>query len=137
LPAVELALDLTRSVVDLTGGPVEISCRRAGRAAILELTGRCDVSADETELEPFRDVLARLIAEGCLHVAANLENLRSVDARGLGEFVFAHKLLSAAGGDLLIVAPSSRIRTMLSITRLDTVFRLCQSVDEIERVCRL
>jgi len=104
----------------------------------LELTGRCVVSADETELEPFRDVLARLIAEGCLHVAANLENLRSVDARGLGEFVFAHKLLSAAGGDLLIVAPSSRIRTMLSITRLDTVLRLCQSVDEIEieTVCR-
>jgi anti-sigma B factor antagonist len=116
---------------------VEISCRRAGEAAILDLTGRCVVSAGEEELAVFRATLARLIATGCLHVAANLKNLRSIDARGLGEFVFAHKLLKAAGGELLLVAPSSRIRMMLSITRLDTVLRLCQSEDEIDGNCRL
>lgn len=110
---------------------MEIRCRRIGEVTFLDLTGRCVVSAGEAELVDFRTTLAQLIAEGRVHVAANLENLKSIDARGIGEFIVAHKTLEAAGGELTLIAPNTRIRTMLSVTRLDTVLRLCRSTDEI------
>ena len=106
---------------------MEISCRRVGHLTILDLQGRCAISADEAEVEPLRVLVARLVAEGCVHVAANLAALTSVDARGLGELVFTQRTLDAAGGELAIVAPNSSIRRMLAVTRLDQVLRLFDS----------
>ena len=111
---------------------MEIRCRQFGAVAILDLEGRCLVSAGETELAAFHATIAQLVAEGRVHVAANLANLKSVDARGLAEFVVTHRTLAAAGGELTLVAANVGIRKMLSVTRLDTVLRLCESDGEID-----
>jgi len=99
---------------------MNISCRHQPRRTILEMTGRCVVSPEETEILPLRSTIARLIAEGRVRIAANLKGLASVDARGLGELVLTHRLLRAAGGGLTLIAPNARVRRMLAVTRLDT-----------------
>jgi anti-anti-sigma factor len=115
---------------------VEISCRRLGPLTILDLQGHCAISAEETEVEPLRALVARLVAEGRVHVAANLAALQSVDARGLGELVFTERTLRAAGGELLIVAPNRSVRRMFSVTRLDGVLRLFESETEVADAVR-
>jgi anti-anti-sigma factor len=110
---------------------MEIACRQAGFLTILDLTGRCAVSPGESEIAALRSTIMRLIAEGRVHVAANLAALTSVDTRGLAEFVFAHRALVAAGGELTLVAPNVVVRKMLSATRLDALFRLYDSETEL------
>jgi anti-anti-sigma factor len=109
---------------------MEISCRRLGPLTILDLQGHCAISSQESEVEPLRALVARLVAEGRVQVAANLAALQSVDARGLGELVFTQKTLRAAGGELSIVAPNGSVRRMFSVTRLDGVLRLFESETE-------
>ena len=112
---------------------MEITCRRLGRLTILDLRGQCAVSPDEAETTALRSTIRRLVAEGWVHVVANLAALKSVDARGLGELVLTHQTLEAAGGELTLVAPNAAIRKMLSVTRLDTVLRLCDCESEVVR----
>jgi anti-anti-sigma factor len=112
---------------------LEITCRRLGLLTILDLRGQCAVSPDEAETTALRSTIRRLVAEGWVHVVANLAALKSVDARGLGELVLTHQTLEAAGGELTLVAPNAAIRKMLAVTRLDTILRLCDSESEMVR----
>ncbi len=109
---------------------MDINWRDNGSLFILDLTGSFEVSAGETEVNALRSAIAELVAEGHVVLALHLAGLTSIDARGLGELVFAHNALRAVGGVLLLVAPSGRVRKLLSVTRLDTVLRLCESDGE-------
>ena len=117
---------------------MDVTCRRLGRLTILDLRGRCTVGPDEAEVSRLRSAIMRLIFEGRADVAANLAAVKSMDARCLGELVYAHRALVAAGGALTIVAPNSTIRKMLAVTRLDTVLRLVDSeaewADDVRRM---
>lgn len=117
---------------------MDINWRDKGQLSILDLTGSFEVSAGEWEVVALRSAIAELVAEGRLFVALYLSGLASIDARGLGELVLAHKTLRAIGGALMLVAPGGRVRTMLSVTRLDTVLRLCESeIEAIDGIPRL
>ena len=89
---------------------------------ILDLDGRFVVSsADGREFRPLHSLIDELIAEGKVQVAADLRDVSALDAGGLGKLVAIHERLRAAGGGLMLVAPSPRIRKLLAVTRLDTV----------------
>ena len=117
---------------------MDLTCRRLGSLSILDLRGRCIVGPDEVEVSRLRSAIMRLILEGRVDVAVNLAALRSIDARGLGELVSAHRTLMKAGGALTVVAPNSTIRKMLAVTRLDAVLRLADSETELTAgVCEM
>jgi anti-anti-sigma regulatory factor len=57
-----------------------------------------------------------------------------IAARGLAELALAYTTLHRHSGELTLVAAPPRIKHLLSVTRLDTVFEQCDSVpDLIER----
>ena len=112
---------------------MEITCRFRGGLTILDLTGRFVVSRGETQILPLRVTIRELIAEGRILVALNVAKLASIDARGLGELVLAFTTLRDRGGALTLIAPTPTLRTLLSVTRLDTVLPCCQSEGEATR----
>jgi anti-sigma B factor antagonist len=83
------------------------------------------VSSTDVEILPLRTTLSALIAEGHIDVALNLVRVTHIDARCLGEFVFMLTTLRRLGGRLTLVAPSDRVRKVLSVTRLDGLFDRC------------
>ena len=92
---------------------------------ILDLGGRFVISsADGREFLALHLLIDKLIAEGKVRVAADLRGVTALDAGGLGKLVAIHTRLRAAGGGLTLVAPSPRVRKLLALTRLDTVFRV-------------
>jgi anti-sigma B factor antagonist len=111
----------------LREGTVEINRRSIGNVTILDLSGRLAVSPSETEIAPFHATIGELIGEGRVNVAVQLSRLARIDARGLGELVAAFKKLSRHGGCLTLVAPSARVRKLLAVTRLDSLFPVCDS----------
>ena len=101
---------------------MEIICRFEGNVAMLGLSGRLTVSAAETEILPFRTAIGTLIAQGHVVVALDLSRVTHIDARGLAELVQAYTTLRRLGGQLTLIALSPRVRQLLAVTRLDTVF---------------
>ncbi len=100
---------------------MDITYRREGSRATVDLCGRWSISAGEIEIIELQELVARLIAAGRVHVTFDLRGLETLDARGLGEIAQTHKNLRSAGGELTLVAPNRFVRKMLSVTRLDSV----------------
>jgi len=68
------------------------------------------------------EVIQRLLSEGSRHFVLQMRRLSFMDAEGLGQLVRVYNEVRRAGGSLKLSAPNQRIRTLLKITKLDTVF---------------
>jgi anti-anti-sigma factor len=112
---------------------MDISCRREGSRATVDLSGRWSISAGEIEVLELQALVARLIAAGWVHVTFNLRGLETLDARGLGEIAQTYKNLRSAGGELTLVAPNRFVRNMLAVTRLNSVIAVCDAECEAPR----
>jgi anti-sigma B factor antagonist len=106
---------------------MEITRRFVGRMALLDLTGRLEVSPGEIEIASLRTAIGNLIAAGCVDITVNLAGLTRLDARGLGELVVSMKTLRLRGGRLSLLAPTPRVAKMLAVTGLDAVFERCDT----------
>ncbi len=60
----------------------------------------------------------------------DLTAVESCDSSGLSTLLVANRLVSGVHGGLRIVCPSKKILTLIKITQLDRVLRLCSSVEE-------
>ncbi len=89
--------------------------------AVLGLRPRRAAIPEEEELLDLRLTIARLIEEGRVCVTLDLTGVPLLDARGLGELARAAQTLGLAGGVLTVANPNRRVRTLLAITRLDTM----------------
>ena len=110
---------------------MQITRRLVGGVIVLDLTGPLIVSATEEELAPLRSAIQGLTAAGHVEVALNLAGITHLDAMGLGELVCALNIVRARDGRLILLAPPPRVARLLAITRLNTVFEICGSEDEL------
>jgi anti-sigma B factor antagonist len=103
---------------------VDINYRFIGGVAIVSLSGRLTISPGESEIVPLRNAIGELVSDGQVQVALDLSRVTHIDARGLAELIEALASVRRAGGELTLVAPSPRVRHLLGVTRLDTVFTI-------------
>ena len=109
---------------------VHTSERVVNDLTILRLYGDLAASPEDTELETFKSALADLLTRGRLVIAINLAGTKVVDAEGLGELVAGLKRAKCLGGRLALIAPADRVRKLLAVTKLDSVFKLFASEQE-------
>ena len=97
---------------------LSIEVRQKDDAIIFELAGRLSV------LQPnLRHLAWELIQHGHLFFVINLGNVSYLDNSGLGQLCWIYTVVRNRGGDMVLLRPTSRIKKLLNITRLDTVFR--------------
>ncbi|MBM3790421.1 MAG: STAS domain-containing protein [Acidobacteria bacterium] len=77
-----------------------------------------------------------LVREGNRQILINLERLPYVDSTELGRLIRCHLSVRQAGGRVRLCHLSDRVKTLLRMTRLDTVFEIYESVDEALRSLR-
>jgi anti-sigma B factor antagonist len=68
------------------------------------------------------EVLGRLETEKTGATIVDLTNLVSLDSTALGLLVGSLRRLRAIGRELILVNPNERIRILLSMTQLDSIF---------------
>ena len=84
----------------------------------MELAGRVSV------LDPgLRQLAVELIESGKRHFIISLANVSYMDNSGLGQLCWIYTVVRNRGGDMALLKPTSRIKKLLSITKLDTVFQ--------------
>ncbi len=107
---------------------MEILQEHVDGATVIRADGRLEAGADRAQLAAFRTAVDALVAVGRTNIVVDLSSVASVDAEGLGELVYACQRLTRLGGGLTLAAPPGRVRRLLAVTRLDTVFPIVDSL---------
>jgi anti-sigma B factor antagonist len=93
--------------------------RQAGDVTILDLEGKITIGEGSVSL---RSAVRRLIEEGKKKILLNLSGVGYVDSSGIGELVSSYTTINREGGQLKLLKLTQKIKDLLTITKLLTVF---------------
>jgi anti-sigma B factor antagonist len=99
---------------------MQIAERTIGDVVIVDVAGK--VTLGDGGDVALRDKMRSLIQQGQKKVLLNLGEVSYVDSAGLGEIVQSYASVTKNGGKLKLVNVTKRIKDLLSITKLLTVF---------------
>jgi anti-sigma B factor antagonist len=98
---------------------LNVTVRETNVATIVALTGRLSIGEGAAEL---REALQKLVAEGKKKIVLNLAGLTAMDSAGIGLLVSSYASMNRAGGQMKLSNLSSKVKDVLLITKLLTVF---------------
>lgn len=98
---------------------MHIEERQSGDVMILDLTGKLTIGEGD---ELLKDKINSVLHQGHKKLLLNLSNVPYVDSAGLGQMVSTLHSVNRQGGKLKLLNLTSRIKDLLSITKLLTVF---------------
>src|SRR5437660_8975618 len=99
---------------------MHIGERTVGDVMIVDVSGKVTLGdGGDTML---KDKMRSLVQQGHKKILLNLGEVSYVDSAGLGEIVQAYATLNKNGGKLKLLNVTKRIKDLLAITKLLTVF---------------
>ena len=99
---------------------MHISERASGDVMIVDVSGKITLGDGGDVI--LKDKMQSLVQQGYKKVLLNLGDVSYVDSAGLGEIVQSYATVTKNGGKLKLLNVTKRIKDLLSITKLLTVF---------------
>lgn len=96
-------------------------------AAVITLKGNVMGGPTGAKLQ---ETLNDLKAQNKLNVIVDLAKVKFMNSSGLGMLISGMTTMRNAGGDLRLVNPAAKIKSLLVVTKLITVFQHFDSVQE-------
>jgi anti-sigma B factor antagonist len=107
-----------------TNVALKMTNREVDGVSVVTLDGRI-VLGDESNA--LRVKLKSLIAEGKKQIVLNMDNITYIDSSGLGILVAAHCSAKTQGVSLRLCHLGRKFQEVLQITKLLTVFEVCDT----------
>lgn len=98
---------------------VTITTRQVGDVTIVDVSGRIQLGEGAISL---RNTLRDLVAQDKIKILLNLGDVSYIDSSGMGELVAGFTSVANRGGQLKLLNVTKRIKDLLQITKLYTVF---------------
>ncbi|MEP6569764.1 MAG: STAS domain-containing protein [Acidobacteriota bacterium] len=98
---------------------LDIKKRQAGDVTILDFSGAVRMGDGAVVL---RNAIRGLIDQGNKKILLNLASVKNLDSSGIGELIANYTTMSRDGGQLKLLNLTEKIRDLLVITKLLTVF---------------
>ena len=98
---------------------LNIGQRQAGDVSVLDLSGEIRIGEGTSAL---RNSIRELAAQGNKKILLNLGEVRYIDSSGIGELIANYTTASKAGGQVKLLKLTDKVRDLLVITKLLTVF---------------
>ena len=95
------------------------TAREAGGVLVVDLSGRILLGDDSACL---RKMIRSLLDEGRTRIVLNLADVDYIDSSGIGELVNGYSTVRSRGGELKLLNLNQRVRDLLQLTKLYTVF---------------
>ncbi len=105
---------------------VDILVSEQGQVTLVQVQGR----VDSMTANQLGEALTKEIDGGSINVVLDLSSVDYMSSAGLREIVTALKKAKRATGDLRLAQPSDRVREVLEMAGLDTIFRIYTSQAE-------
>ena len=100
---------------------VKLNTRQVGDVTVVDVSGRITLGEGSSAL---RDLLRDLIAKGNKKILLNLGEVTYIDSSGIGELVSGFTTVTNQGGSLKLLGLTKRVKDLLQITKLYTVFEV-------------
>jgi anti-sigma B factor antagonist len=108
---------------------VKLTSRQVGDVTVIDAAGRITLGEGASA---FRDYIRDLASKGKKKMLLNLSEVSYIDSSGIGEMVSGFTTVTNNGGQLKLIGLSKRVKDLLQITKLYTVFEAFD--DETEAV---
>jgi anti-sigma B factor antagonist len=102
-----------------TSTRMQASSRQVGDVSVVDVKGRITLGEGN---EIIRELVAELTAQGNKRIVFNLIEVDHIDSAGIGELVRTHSTLRRQGGQLKLASPSGKVKDVLKMTSLHSVF---------------
>ena len=103
---------------------MEIHTRTVGDVQILDISGKI-VLGEATKT--IRQTISDLLVNGGRKIVLNLKDVNYVDSSGIGELVRTYTSVTREGKQLKLLNLTEKIRDLLVITKLLTVFQVYEN----------
>ena len=98
---------------------LNINERQAGDVTVLDMSGKITIGEGSVAL---RTAIRRMLEEGKKRILLNLAGVSYIDSSGIGELVSSYTAINKDGGQLKLLNLTQKIKDLLTITKLLTVF---------------
>ena len=98
---------------------IDFSTRQSDGITIVDLRGRITLGEGSVTV---RDTVHDLLSKGQKRILLNLGNVNYIDSSGIGELVSGFTTVANQGGTLKLLSLTKRVKDLLQITKLYTVF---------------
>jgi anti-sigma B factor antagonist len=102
------------------GGRMQLDEKMVGDVAIVTVTG--DITLNKGGDVALKDKVRSLLQQGHTKLLIDLGGVSYVDSAGLGELVQAYATTKNKGGSLKLLRTTKRLKDLLTVTKLVTVF---------------
>lgn len=103
---------------------VKLSTRQVGDVTVVDVAGRITLGEGSSAL---RDTLRDMVKNGQKKILLNLGEVSYIDSSGIGELVSGFTSVTNQGGQLKLLNLTKRVKDLLQITKLYTVFDVHES----------
>lgn len=98
---------------------MRIDTRTVDGVTVLDVHGKITIGEGSVEL---RNKIRELLQAGTKKILLNMADVSYVDSSGIGELVSSYTTVSNGGGHLKLLSLTKKLRELLAITKLLTVF---------------
>ncbi len=100
---------------------VKLTIRQVGDVTVVDAAGRITLGEGAST---FRDTIRDLATKGDKKILVNLSDVSYIDSSGIGEMVSGFTTVTNHGGQLKLLGLNKRVKDLLQITKLYTVFEV-------------
>jgi len=98
---------------------VKLTNRQVGDVTVIDVAGRITLGEGASVL---RDALRDLVKKDQKKILLNMKDVTYIDSSGIGELVSAYTTITNQGGLLKLLSLTHRVKDLLQITKLYTIF---------------
>jgi anti-sigma B factor antagonist len=96
-----------------------LNTRQVGDVSVVDVAGRITLGEGSSAL---RDALRDMVSKNQKKILLNLGEVSYIDSSGIGELVSGFTTVTNSGGQLKLLGLNKRVKDLLQITKLYTVF---------------
>ena len=100
---------------------VKLATRQVGDVTVVDAVGRITLGEGASM---FRDTIRDLASSGHKKLLLNLAEISYIDSSGIGEMVSGFTTVTNQGGAVKLLNLTKRVKDLLQITKLYTVFEV-------------
>jgi anti-sigma B factor antagonist len=98
---------------------IQVTSRQVVDVSVVDVVGRITLGEGASAL---REMIRGLVAKGNKKILLNLSDVSYIDSSGIGELVSGFTTVTNGGGQLKLLNLNKRVKDLLQITKLYTVF---------------
>ena len=106
---------------------MKVDVTHDGTVTIVSPVGPLIIGGGERTMN---ETVARLLADHRFHIVIDMNGVPRMDSSGVDALVMAVRRAREHGGDAKLARLTPRIRQLLEITQLTTVFDICPDVEQ-------